>query len=106
MRRKKTKSTKFRCPYVVRLTFGQITALVDIATDYIGDDSPRFHNGTLTALASRGLIAPIPTHEKRRAIVASGKRVIASLSPKGHAALELARWEYEHAESSKKRKVA
>jgi hypothetical protein len=42
--------------YIVKLTFNQIVALVDIAENYLGEDSPRCDGRTIAALDRRELI--------------------------------------------------
>lgn len=81
--------------YLVRLTWNQICALVDIAEDYVGEDSTRWHVNTLRALERRGLIHRLPSPEKVKALRSRGGQLVAKLSAKGDAFLSAAQWTYE-----------
>lgn len=68
--------------YQVRLSPNMLIALVDIASNYVERDSPRYHKRTRRALRARGLIGAF------------------SLTTKGKAYLEMARYEYKTAEAA------
>ena len=86
--------------YAVQLTYAQIVALVDIALASEAEASPRWDGRTLAALADRRHLISLP--HLRRSRETRSQRLArfaqASLTKKGTAYLEMAKYEYKSAE--------
>lgn len=86
--------------YAVTLSYAMIVGLVDIATDYDGEDSPRWDGRTVVALSERKELVALPavrsSKESKKERVARFKK--ARLTKKGQAYLQMAQFEYKSAE--------
>lgn len=69
--------------YQVRLSANMLIALVDIASNYVERDSPRYDQRTRRALQVRGLVS-----------------AFGNMTIKGKAYLQMARYEYKTAEAA------